>query len=163
MTSTPVDIRPSAGSSAGFTDKPELPEPIRRSRRSSMRSWSAEETLELIPSENLASVAVLEALGSSLNNKYAEGVPGKRYYGGSVEESLTRSKTWPGTGPGRCSGPSMPTSNRIPGLRRTWRSTPACSHRATRCSAWHSIRVAISAMVRRSDFSRKIYHFEPWF
>jgi glycine hydroxymethyltransferase len=41
-----------------------------------------EETLELIPSENLASVAVLEALGSWLNNKYAEGIPGKRYYGG---------------------------------------------------------------------------------
>jgi glycine hydroxymethyltransferase len=41
-----------------------------------------EETLELIPSENLASTAVLEALGSWLNNKYAEGVPGKRYYGG---------------------------------------------------------------------------------
>ena len=41
-----------------------------------------EETLELIPSENLASVAVLEALGSWLNNKYAEGTPGKRYYGG---------------------------------------------------------------------------------
>jgi glycine hydroxymethyltransferase len=41
-----------------------------------------EETLELIPSENLASPAVLEALGSWFNNKYAEGVPGKRYYGG---------------------------------------------------------------------------------
>lgn len=41
-----------------------------------------EETLELIPSENLASPAVLEAVGSWLTNKYAEGLPGKRYYGG---------------------------------------------------------------------------------
>ena len=41
-----------------------------------------EETLELIPSENLAPPSVLEAVGSWLNNKYAEGTPGKRYYGG---------------------------------------------------------------------------------
>lgn len=39
-------------------------------------------TLELISSENLASLAVLEAQGSVLTNKYAEGYPGKRYYGG---------------------------------------------------------------------------------
>jgi len=38
--------------------------------------------LELIASENFVSPAVLEALGSPLNNKYAEGLPGKRYYGG---------------------------------------------------------------------------------
>jgi glycine hydroxymethyltransferase len=38
--------------------------------------------LELIASENFASVAVLEALGSVLTNKYAEGYPGRRYYGG---------------------------------------------------------------------------------
>jgi glycine hydroxymethyltransferase len=38
--------------------------------------------LELIASENFASRAVLEATGSVLTNKYAEGVPGKRYYGG---------------------------------------------------------------------------------
>src|SRR5512137_1905663 len=38
--------------------------------------------LELIASENFVSKAVLEALGSVLTNKYAEGYPGKRYYGG---------------------------------------------------------------------------------
>ncbi len=49
-------------------------------------------TLELIASENIVSEAVLEALGSPLTNKYAEGYPGKRYYGGcehvDVAESL---------------------------------------------------------------------------
>jgi glycine hydroxymethyltransferase len=38
--------------------------------------------LELIASENFASQAVLQAMGSPLTNKYAEGLPGKRYYGG---------------------------------------------------------------------------------
>src|SRR5687767_15636571 len=41
-----------------------------------------EEGLELIASENFVSPAVLEAMGSVLTNKYAEGYPGKRYYGG---------------------------------------------------------------------------------
>ena len=39
-------------------------------------------SIELIPSENFVSEAVLEAMGSVLTNKYAEGYPGKRYYGG---------------------------------------------------------------------------------
>ncbi len=50
------------------------------------------EGIELIPSENLVSQAVLEAMGSVGTNKYSEGYPGKRYYGGNeyidVMESL---------------------------------------------------------------------------
>ncbi|AEB75754.1 Glycine hydroxymethyltransferase [Clostridium botulinum BKT015925] len=42
-------------------------------------------TIELIASENFASPAVMEAMGSQLTNKYAEGYPGKRYYGGCEE------------------------------------------------------------------------------
>lgn len=49
-------------------------------------------TLELIASENIVSAAVLEAQGSVLTNKYAEGYPGRRYYGGcgcvDISESL---------------------------------------------------------------------------
>src|SRR5580704_1564237 len=41
-----------------------------------------EEGLELIASENFVSKQVMEAMGSCLTNKYAEGYPGKRYYGG---------------------------------------------------------------------------------
>ena len=83
MSSTPVDTRQSALADPRFTEKPAVratdPELAALLDAELERQ---EETLELIPSENLASVAVLEALGSWLNNKYAEGVPGKRYYGG---------------------------------------------------------------------------------
>ena len=41
-----------------------------------------EDHIELIASENYVSPAVLQAQGSQLTNKYAEGYPGKRYYGG---------------------------------------------------------------------------------
>ncbi len=54
------------------------------------------EGLELIASENFVSRAVLEAMGTVLTNKYAEGLPGKRYYGGcehvDVAESLARER-----------------------------------------------------------------------
>ncbi|MCL2606586.1 MAG: serine hydroxymethyltransferase, partial [Coriobacteriia bacterium] len=42
-------------------------------------------TIELIASENFVSRAVLEAASTVLTNKYAEGLPGKRYYGGCEE------------------------------------------------------------------------------
>jgi glycine hydroxymethyltransferase len=54
------------------------------------------EGLELIASENFVSEAVLEAMGSAFTNKYAEGYPGKRYYGGcefvDVVENLARER-----------------------------------------------------------------------
>ncbi|WP_168048403.1 serine hydroxymethyltransferase [Brevundimonas alba] len=55
-----------------------------------------QEQIELIASENIVSRAVLEAQGSVLTNKYAEGYPGRRYYGGceyvDVTEDLARSR-----------------------------------------------------------------------
>ncbi|MBT8420665.1 MAG: serine hydroxymethyltransferase [Gammaproteobacteria bacterium] len=59
---------------AGFDD--EILEAIRNEER------RQEEHIELIASENYASPRVLKAQGTVLNNKYAEGYPGKRYYGG---------------------------------------------------------------------------------
>src|SRR4051812_48719633 len=54
------------------------------------------EGLELIASENFVSEAVLEAMGSVFTNKYAEGYPGKRYYGGcefaDIVENLARDR-----------------------------------------------------------------------
>src|SRR5262245_23295494 len=67
---------------------------IARAIRDEMRRQN--EGLELIASENFVSAAVLEAAGSVLTNKYAEGYPGRRYYGGceyvDVVESLAISR-----------------------------------------------------------------------
>ena len=53
-------------------------------------------TIELIASENFVSMAVLEAAGTVLTNKYAEGLPGKRYYGGcekiDIVENIARDR-----------------------------------------------------------------------
>src|SRR3989442_14364208 len=55
---------------------PEIAEILRAEARRQLTG------IELIPSENLVSEAVLEAMGGIFTNKYAEGYPGKRYYGG---------------------------------------------------------------------------------
>lgn len=59
------------------TNDPEVYEIIRKEKKRQTYG------LELIASENFASRAVLEALGTCLNNKYSEGYPGQRYYGGT--------------------------------------------------------------------------------
>ncbi|MEI6670496.1 MAG: serine hydroxymethyltransferase [Actinomycetes bacterium] len=50
-----------------------------------------QENLQLIASENFTSAAVLATMGSTLSNKYAEGYPGKRYYGGCEEVDVAES------------------------------------------------------------------------
>jgi glycine hydroxymethyltransferase len=74
-----------------------------------------EEHVELIASENYASPRVLEAQGSVLTNKYAEGYPGKRYYGGcefvDQAERLAQERAIPAPRPmqrptTRCSTPA---------------------------------------------------------
>ena len=69
---------------------PELAEIVRSEER------RQQDTLELIASENHVSVAVRQAVGSVFTNKYAEGYPGRRYYGGCVNmdaaEDLARER-----------------------------------------------------------------------
>jgi len=63
--------------------------------------------IELIASENIVSKAVLQAMGSVLTNKYAEGYPGRRYYGGckfvDVAEQLAIDRAKELSGSTRCS------------------------------------------------------------
>jgi glycine hydroxymethyltransferase len=72
------------------TTDPEIAELLEKERQRQIQG------LELIASENLVSKAVLEAMGSIFTNKYAEGYPGKRYYGGcefyDVAENLARDR-----------------------------------------------------------------------
>ena len=59
--------------------------------------------IELIASENYTSAAVMEAQGSWLTNKYAEGLPGKRYYGGCEYVDIAETPR-PGARPGPLPG-----------------------------------------------------------
>ena len=75
--------------------------------------------IELIASENFVSPAVMAAMGSPMTNKYAEGYPGKRYYGGcefvDAAETLAieRAKK-------NCLAANMPMCSHIPALRPIW-------------------------------------------
>ena len=106
-----------------------------------------ESHLELIASENFASRAVMEAQGSVLTNKYAEGLPSKRYYGGcehvdAIEElAIERAKqlfgaAWANVQPHSGARPILPCS---------WR----CCSPATRSWAWTSATAVTSPTVRR--------------
>ena len=91
------------------------------------------ETIELIASENIVSPAVLEAVGSVLTNKYAEGYPRHRYYGGcekvDMVEDLARDRAC------KLSAATTPTCNRIPGRTPILRHTRRSSNPATRSLA----------------------------
>ena len=97
------------------------------------------DNIELIASENIVSEAVLAAMGSVLTNKYAEGYPGKRYYGGcqcvDVAENLAIRLIRLYSGPVSCSGPGSPTSSPTPARRPTTPSIWPCASRGTRCWA----------------------------
>ena len=90
--------------------------------------------IELIASENYAFGAVLEAQGSWLTNKYAEGLPGKRYYGGcefvDEVERLAQERAL-ALFPVRSTSTSSPT----PAPRRTWPRISPCSTSVIACWA----------------------------
>ena len=90
---------------------PEVAEYIARELR------RQQDTLEMIASENFAPVAAMQAQGSVLTNKYAEGYPGRRYYGGC--ENVDVIERWRSTGSRPCSAPGTPTSSRTPARRPT--------------------------------------------
>lgn len=84
--------------------------------------------LELIPSENFVSTSVMEAVGSVMTNKYSEGYPGARYYGGNEfidqAETLCQVPPPPPTNPSHLALRSHLSSPRSPGGE--WRWSIAC-------------------------------------
>ena len=128
-------------------------------RAMQQESRRQEDHIELIASENYASPRVLQAQGSVLTNKYAEGYPGKRYYGGceyvDVAERLAieRAKA--------LFGRSTPTSSRTPAPRPTPRCTWPCWSPATALlgmSLAHGGHLTHGASV---NFSGKLYKACP--
>jgi len=89
MASVMTDVFPHALTSLVETD-PEMAQLVELEK---VRQWKG---IELIASENFTSKSVMEALGSCFTNKYSEGLPGQRYYGGNVNvdkvENLCRAR-----------------------------------------------------------------------
>ena len=86
---SPTDITPDAPSTGPFFSKDleESDGAVFQTLQNEFERQSNE--IELIASENIVSKAVLQAAGSVLTNKYAEGYPGKRYYGGCQHVDVT--------------------------------------------------------------------------
>ena len=99
------------------------------------------QNIELIASENIVSPAVMAAMGSILTNKYAEGLPGKRYYGGCVYVDEVR--TLPLSVPANCSAQNMPMFSRTPVHRPIWQFILLCWIWAILSWAWICLRAAI--------------------
>jgi glycine hydroxymethyltransferase len=97
--------------------------------------------IELIASENIVSRAVLEAQGSVMTNKYAEGYPGARYYGGC--EFVDVAETLPSSAPRSCSARTSPMCSRTPAARWIRPCSWRCCSRATPSWVSTSRRVAI--------------------
>jgi hypothetical protein len=87
------------------------------------------DNIELIASENFTSRAVMEAQGSCLTNKYAEGYPGKRWYGGCENVDIIEDLAIDARS--SFSRPSTSTCSRTPARRPTRRSISPCSSPAT--------------------------------
>ena len=68
--------------------------------------------LELIPSENFVSQSVMQAVGSVMTNKYSEGYPGTRYYGGNefIDMAESLCQVTPDIGPAAIAMPAVYTS-----------------------------------------------------
>ncbi|MFD0482854.1 serine hydroxymethyltransferase [Kineococcus sp. GCM10028916] len=92
----PTNPTSTSGSGSGVTDRPLSEVDPEIAAVLDAELGRQRDTLEMIASENFAPRSVLEAQGSVLTNKYAEGYPGKRYYGGcehvDVAEDLARDR-----------------------------------------------------------------------
>ena len=115
-----------------------------------------QQTLELIASENFVSEAVLEAMGSPLTNKYAEGYPGKRYYGGcefvDQAESLAieRAKSLFGAEHANVQPHSGSQANSARSTSvRAWRH---CPRRKSKACSRRFCRNSMSAINKRATF-----------